>query len=162
MALARAGLSVAYHVHSSQVDESFVIIGPFVAIVTAGVTAWLCRSGRTSPATSVLAGIVGGLFAGGTAFSVWELLHHTCHDAIEWFLLGLRALFLGALWAAPLAVPTGLLLGLTAIAIGRLLSVAEPHWLEGRAGLRGSAVTGIMLAQVAMAMYLAHISSSGL
>lgn len=159
--LAQAALSVAYHVRYSQAAESVAVVGPLVGVATAGLAGWLCRTGRTDPASFGRAGALGGLLVGGVVFSTWEFLHHTYDPAGERFRLGLRTWLLGALWAAPLATPAGLLLGLTAVAIGRFVGVCEPPWLEGRPGLRGGAVAAIMLAQVGTAICLARLSSNG-
>jgi hypothetical protein len=158
LALARAGLTIAHHGGASRAEQSVEIIGPVAVVGTASLVLWLCRAGRTRPADFAVAGTVGAFLFGGTAFSVWELLYRTYESWTEWALVGARTLLLGALWAAPLTLPAGLLFGLTAFVIGRLLGMGEPFLWSSRAALRASAVMAIMIVQVGLAIWLRHAS----
>ncbi len=144
--LARYAIAFAYHGKHLEA-RAVVLVLPLVATVTGAVAFIDLQRNRVSASSLTKQGALGGAVIGGTLMAICELwrLGETLDAAARGRLLA-RAIVGGTLWAAPVAIPTGALLGLTTFLVSWAIGIqGAPH---GPKGLRIALVSAVIVGEL--------------
>jgi hypothetical protein len=154
--VARAALGVAFRSPTYGVAEAIDAVRVFVSVGAALSVVAFSSRGAATPWRFLRAGAVGGAVVGGACFALTELVQHTstCPSAACKLWLATRVMLMGGLWAAPIAVPVGVLVGTILWLVASLVGAIETSWWRGQPVRRASALVAIMLVQSALGFWL--------
>jgi hypothetical protein len=152
--VARAALGVTYR-GTYGVDEAVDAVRVFSGVGAALFVVALSRR-EVTPSRFLGAGAVGGALVGGACFALTELVQHTstCPSAACKLWLVAKVMLMGGFWAAPIAVPVGVLVGAIVWLLASLVGAIETSWWSGHPARRASAVVAIMFVQSALSFWL--------
>jgi hypothetical protein len=156
VALARAALGFAFHDGASSTARAVDIVGDFAGLGAAVAVAVLCRRGPVGARPFVRGGGLGGLLSGGACFAVAELLRSSCETLLCRLKLAAGVTLMGGFWALPVAVPVGVLVGVTVWSMGKCLGVTDVPWWPERRALGGVAAVAMMTMQFVLGLWLRH------
>jgi hypothetical protein len=156
VALARAALGFAFQDHGLTTARAVDIVGDFAGVAAAVAVAVLCRRGHARAGAFLSAGGLGGLLLGGACFASAELLRSSCDTLPCRLKLAAGVMLGGGFWALPVAVPTGMVVGLTIWSMGKCLGVTDARWWPERPALGAVAVSAVMAVQFVLGLWLRH------
>jgi hypothetical protein len=156
LAIVRPLLAFAFHGSGHLAEESAKALVPAVGVGAAAVVLALCALGRRDGRSFLLAGGLCGFLIGGSSFATLELLRSSCEDLLCKAKLFAAVLAGGGFWAAPIAVPVGVLVGVAVLALGKFVGVVQPPWLAERPGPRALAVVALLGAQLLYGLCLGY------
>lgn len=147
LAVVRPLLVFVFRGKGDLIREAMSLIGPIVGLGAAGSVLGLCAFGRRDARAFLTVGGLSGLLIGGASFATTEVLQSSCDVLFCRAKLFVGVLAGGGFWAAPIAVPVGVLAGGSVFLLGKLLGVVQPAWLADRPRLRPVAVVAFVGAQ---------------